>query len=157
MNMPPASVDDGRPLAPRPMAGVVKVREYTPAEADALVPQLAAWLPRLREATHEAHDLQAQLEDLVRMYGDALADPGCEAHGDAAGLREAQAEAAARARALYMEFQALGVEIKDPITGLVDFYGRREGELVYLCWKEGESTVAHWHPLVGGFAARKPL
>lgn len=135
----------------------MKVREYTVAEADALVPQIAAWLPALREATHAAHDLADQLADLERMYGPSLADPRCAAHLDAAELRTAQAEAASRARAIHMEFQSLGVEIKDPITGLVDFYGRRDGELVYLCWREGEAAVAHWHPLVGGFAARKPI
>jgi hypothetical protein len=39
----------------------------------------------------------------------------------------------------------------------VDFYGRRDGEVVYLCWRDGEDRVAHWHTLGSGFAGRRPL
>ena len=50
-----------------------------------------------------------------------------------------------------------GIEIKDLSSGLVDFYALREGELVYLCWKEGESRIQWWHPVAGGFTTRKKL
>ena len=41
--------------------------------------------------------------------------------------------------------------------GLVDFPHRRNGRVVNLCWKYGETTVAHWHGLDEGFANRRPL
>jgi hypothetical protein len=50
-----------------------------------------------------------------------------------------------------------GIEIKDLATGLVDFYAVRKGELVYLCWKEGESGIHWWHPVTGGFGTRQKL
>lgn len=54
-------------------------------------------------------------------------------------------------------FGELGCELKDVDKGLVDFYTVREGNLVYLCWKEGEETISHWHTLEEGFPGRKQL
>lgn len=135
----------------------MRPREYTVAEANALLPRVRAWVHELREAVHRAEFLAEQVDDLRAMHGDALADPRRPEHAEHAVLRAELAEAETRVRALRMEFRTAGVEVKDPIVGLVDFYGRRDGDLVYLCWKDGEPDVAHWHPLVGGFAARKPL
>ena len=55
------------------------------------------------------------------------------------------------------ELVKLGVEMKDPFVGLVDFRcwaGNRE---VYLCWRLGEAEVGHWHELDAGFAGRQTL
>lgn len=60
--------------------------------------------------------------------------------------------------ALVRELSALGVEVKDPDAGLVDFRTSRDGEEVYLCWRLGEGDrIAWWHTIEGGFAARRPL
>jgi len=55
------------------------------------------------------------------------------------------------------ELRALGVELKDGLIGLVDFPSLRDDRIVYLCWKLGESEVAHWHELDSGFSGRKSL
>jgi hypothetical protein len=47
--------------------------------------------------------------------------------------------------------------LKDLDTGLVDFYSLRGSEIVFLCWKEGEAEIKHWHSLKGGFSTRKPI
>ena len=51
----------------------------------------------------------------------------------------------------------MGCLVKDLDAGLVDFYGVRDGEPVFLCWQFGEPVVAHWHPVEGGFASRQPI
>jgi len=51
----------------------------------------------------------------------------------------------------------LGVEVKDVNRGLLDFPSIYRGQVVYLCWSIGEERVGYWHPLDGGFAARRPL
>src|SRR5207248_1457868 len=56
-----------------------------------------------------------------------------------------------------LELEDLGVLVKDPGSGLVDFLSYREGELVELCWKLGEAQVEHWHRIGEGFPGRKPL
>ena len=53
--------------------------------------------------------------------------------------------------------KGVGVELKDPFSGLVDFPAWRHGHEVYLCWRLGEPDVAHWHELDAGFAGRRPL
>ncbi len=51
----------------------------------------------------------------------------------------------------------LGVWVKDPARGLLDFPSDRNGEVVELCWLHGEREVAHWHRIGAGFAGRQPL
>ncbi len=50
-----------------------------------------------------------------------------------------------------------GCLVKDVEKGLVDFYGLSGDRLIFLCWQMDEAEVGHWHPLAGGFAARRPL
>ncbi|MGA2496529.1 MAG: DUF2203 domain-containing protein [Tepidisphaeraceae bacterium] len=54
------------------------------------------------------------------------------------------------------ELTKLGVELKDPETGLVDFPGVHQGREVWLCWRLGEEKVEFWHELQAGFAKRQP-
>ena len=55
------------------------------------------------------------------------------------------------------ELSAIGVELKDFDTGLIDFPGRHQGRDVYLCWKLGEEKVAHWHELHTGYTGRQSV
>jgi len=57
----------------------------------------------------------------------------------------------------WQEVEELGAVLKDPKIGLLDFYGRVDGKLVWLCWKYGENEVAHYHGLDEGYAARKAI
>jgi hypothetical protein len=56
-----------------------------------------------------------------------------------------------------LNLNSLGIQLKGPLEGLIDFPSYREGELVELCWKLGEEKVAHWHRVGEGFGGRKPL
>lgn len=53
------------------------------------------------------------------------------------------------------QINRLGVQVKDPGTGLCDFPARFEGRDILLCWKVGEAQVEWWHDLTGGFRARR--
>ena len=55
------------------------------------------------------------------------------------------------------ELEDLGVKLRDIDTGLLDFPAKRFGEVVYLCWKYGESTIEFWHTQSEGFASRKSI
>lgn len=76
-----------------------------------------------------------------------------------ATFRERRSEPLAmEIRALLAELEGLGVEVKDPATGLVDFRTTRRGREVYLCWRLGEpDRILYWHDLEAGFAGRKAL
>jgi hypothetical protein len=55
------------------------------------------------------------------------------------------------------ELDNLGVQLKDPHTGLVDFPAWMDGHEVLLCWRLGEEKVSYWHEIEAGFAGRKQL
>jgi hypothetical protein len=51
-----------------------------------------------------------------------------------------------------------GILIREMGRGLIDFpHLRASGEEVYLCWRLGEKTIAHWHHLEDGFAGRQSI
>src|SRR5215471_21644535 len=58
---------------------------------------------------------------------------------------------------LVQEIHALGCICKGVEEGLVDFPCSLGEEIVFLCWRYGEESVAHWHRVEEGFAGRRPL
>jgi hypothetical protein len=52
---------------------------------------------------------------------------------------------------------ALGLTLRDIERGLVDFPALVAGRQVWLCWREGESSIGWWHDLDTGFDGRRPL
>ncbi len=51
-----------------------------------------------------------------------------------------------------------GIIVKGVEEGLVDFPAlRKNGEEVFLCWKEGEDDIDFWHSLSGGYRGRRPI
>lgn len=126
-------------------------RRFTVAEANELLPSIIPVLEELR-------DLAARL----RKIRDELAgvSPAGRRNGQANRVLQLETEAAAaapRADELLRQLYAMGVEVKDPSTGLIDFRSLRGGEEVYLCWRLGEGRIAWWHDLESGFQGRRPL
>lgn len=120
-------------------------RVFTPAEADALLPELRESLARIRYA-------RSRLIASARVVRERVAaDPGGIA-GDPGHV-----EAAAVLRRELGRLAELGVVLRDPQVGLVDFPGELDGHRVWLCWRLGEQRVAHYHELDSGFAGRRPL
>jgi hypothetical protein len=59
---------------------------------------------------------------------------------------------------IIQSLQDEGILVKGIEEGLVDFPAlRKNGMEVFLCWKEGESAIAYWHSLEGGFRGRQPI
>ena len=55
------------------------------------------------------------------------------------------------------ELKSLRIELKDYLTGLLDFPCLMDGREVFLCWRLGEPEVSFWHELDKGFAGRKRI
>ncbi|HLX59669.1 MAG TPA: DUF2203 domain-containing protein [Planctomycetota bacterium] len=56
------------------------------------------------------------------------------------------------------ELERMGIELKDYRIGLLDFYSRYDGRIVYLCWKSDEGdTLTYWHDLQAGFRGRQRI
>jgi hypothetical protein len=132
----------------------VKRKYFTVAEANARLPLVRAIV---RDIAALAQDLRERHERLSRVQ-----PPARGALGDAyqEELRHAQAEfdrEQERIQEYERELRDLGIELKDPYIGLVDFPARMDGREVYLCWRLGEPEVAYWHDLEAGFAGRQKL
>lgn len=127
---------------------------FTVAEANATLPLLRSIL---RDVTDLARDLSERHERLSRVQSPARGHLG-EAHREELKQIEAEFERGQeRMRELIQELQGLGVELKDPQTGLVDFRAIMDDHEVYLCWRLGEADVSHWHELDAGVAGRQKL
>jgi hypothetical protein len=133
----------------------VAERLFEPDEVQALIPALARAMEALRRAHQEAAAIAARLDGERERIGRA----GGGIIDRAAWQRDtARAEACTeRVKARIAEIHAMGGVIKDLALGLVDFPHRREGRVVNLCWKYGETAIGHWHGLDEGYASRKPL
>lgn len=127
----------------------MRVRLFTPEEAKALLPSVRPLLAELRSVYHEYGFAREQWEELEATGSDPVDEGAWHAKADALGER---------VMALVGELREMGVEVKDPTLGLVDFQARRaDGTTVYLCYRDDEPTIAHWHPLDTGFTGRRPL
>jgi hypothetical protein len=126
------------------------LRLFTLDEANELLPRIRPLLEALRTIVDELSPLETRItEQEWRVRGNGRrVETGL--YRQAQRLRE-------RAAGQVGELQQLGVELKDPRTGLIDFPSQREGRVVYLCWMLDEPAVEFWHPLDTGFAGRRPL
>ncbi len=71
---------------------------------------------------------------------------------------EKQVETAAmRLDKLIDELHAIGCDLKDPQSGLIDFWARHEERDVLLCWKSGEKQIGFWHEVEAGFEGRRAV
>lgn len=134
-------------------------RFFSPEEARAVVPRLKPLLAQLRDAFHQYRFARAQVDELLSFYAeDPEEAPGHPQAEEMRRWRGEAVEADARVRLLLAEINELGADVKDPVLGLVDFYHRRpDGEVVLLCYRDDEDTIAYWHPIETGFAGRRPL
>ena len=53
--------------------------------------------------------------------------------------------------------RGLGVLLKDPDSGLLDFPHERDGRVVFLCWHPPEERIGYWHEIQAGYRGRQPL
>lgn len=129
-------------------------RLFTPAEANSALDEVRPVAERLvavRERMRELEQAQASLVTAIGGNGAGYA---------ASDLRAAQDELrglSAAAGACLERLEELGVTIKDPDLGLLDFPALRDGEDVELCWHVGEEAVGFWHRIGEGYAGRKPI
>jgi hypothetical protein len=123
---------------------------------NALVPRLNALMASQMDRRSE---IERRLERLAKLLG-AVPDSIDVEEGDPAPVRELKldlVEKVERYQSAWSEVEEMGAVLKDPRTGLVDFYGLMDGKLVWLCWKYGEDGVSHYHGLDEGFSGRKPI
>ena len=129
-------------------------RLFTAAEANAALPQVRPAVADLRRAIAE---VRASAPAVEAFAARAAATGGTQPSGDERVARDRFRVAEEAAGNALERLHEIGVLVKDADRGLVDFPSLRDGEVVELCWLDGEPEVAYWHPIGAGFAGRQPL
>jgi hypothetical protein len=122
-------------------------RLFTPAEANQVLDDLRPIVSDLMRARARLVEMQPALAPILEKL---LGNGGNRVTAELLETFE-------RLRADVRAIEARGVIVKDLESGLLDFPSERSGEVVFLCWRYGEASVAHWHPVDSGFAGRQPL
>ncbi|HET9781415.1 MAG TPA: DUF2203 domain-containing protein [Candidatus Dormibacteraeota bacterium] len=132
-----------------------RLRTYTVEEANRELPRVRAIVAQIAELSA----LRPDLEEQLRMADYAVKRPG--ANGDDRERQQQARDAVNGAEEellkAVLNLNSLGIQLKGPLEGLIDFPSYRDGELIELCWKLGEERVEHWHRIGEGFAGRKKL
>lgn len=131
------------------------MKVYTVEEAAAVLPKVVPLVVELRDAFVALRALQTTIQVHSRGAsgdGNLLADP----FGANEGENEIE-RLNARVRQAAAQLEELGIEVKDPERGLIDFIHEREGRTVYLCYLLGEPGIGYWHEINAGFAGRQGL
>ena len=133
------------------------VRFFTIDEANDLIPVLEA---KLRECDRILLEIRAvgELTDDIEWYwGDSIREEGNPDRGEYLKLEKEKGARIDRWNNAIQEINRLGVILKNPDMGLIDFYSSREGQVILLCWQRGEMEIHYWHTLEGGYSGRRPL
>jgi hypothetical protein len=131
-------------------------RVFTISEVNALIPALSSLV---QDQLREQSEIEHGLAELVRLTGEpprSLQIAGRDS-SEVVRLKHDLKKRIARYETGWQRVQKWGGVIKDPQAGLVDFYGRVDGKLVWLCWRYGEDTLGYYHELTAGYSGRRPL
>jgi hypothetical protein len=119
-------------------------------------------LPRVRRIVAQIAELSALLPDLedqarIAQYESKRPGAGLEDRERQQHARDAVGGAEIELLKAVANLNGMGIQLKGPLEGLIDFPSYRDGELVELCWKLGEERVGHWHRIGEGYSGRKKL
>jgi len=132
-----------------------EMKTFTLDEAQALLPVLEALLKRAIDGKKAAESIEGRLQELSRkifLSGGLFVDVASVRRQRAALESHVQA-----AKDSVAEIDAIGVQVKDLDTGLLDFPCQLDGNIVLLCWRLGEGSIDFWHTVEDGFRGRQPI
>jgi hypothetical protein len=131
------------------------MKTFTLDEAQSLLPVLESLLKRAMEGRRAAQLVESELNELPqRIY----LSGGMRVNSALVAKQRAEVEENLKqAQESLAEIDAIGVQVKDLDSGLLDFPCRINDQIVLLCWRMGERTIEHWHTVEAGFQGRQPV
>lgn len=122
---------------------------FTLEEANQLLPYVREELSFLQETKRAFHKTYLQREQIRKMQ---------PVNEEELFALECQLEfMEMEARMHLNHLMTKGIQVKDIDIGLFDFPALMNGEEVLLCWRDGESSITHYHGLYDGFSGRKQI
>lgn len=131
------------------------MRTFTLPEAQTLIPVLDSLLQRAQAAaavaTAREHALQS-LSQAIFLSGGLRVDLP-----EVARVKAEHNTAVGEAKDALEEINSIGVEVKDLMTGLLEFPYQLDEEVVMLCWLQGQNKITEWHKAEASWDERQPL
>jgi hypothetical protein len=131
------------------------MKTFTLEEAQSLLPVLESLLKRAIDGKVSAQTAESGLNEVAqRIYFAG----GMRVNAPDVALQRAELEShLKRVRESIAEIDAIGVQVKDIESGLLDCPCRIDDEVVLLCWRMGEPVIEHWHTMEAGYQGRQPV
>lgn len=134
-----------------------KKKYFTVAEANQRLPLVRAIVGDIVRLYNDVHERRERLAKLRQLPGSHKRDTSTP-HGEELQQMEDDLDRdIEKLQGFVDELEQLGVELKDPVIGLIDFRTKIDGREAYLCWKLGEGEIAWWHDLNSGYKGRQSL
>ena len=130
---------------------------FTLEEANRALAQAAPLVERLQGLQRSIVETNEHLDEATRKLSQGNGYPIKDVKAQLQELTQRQLGYLEEFQQALERLESLGAVLKDLNMGLIDFYGHRQGELVFLCWRRGEEEIRFWHRLEEGFAGRQPL
>jgi len=130
---------------------------YTLEEANRTLPLVKAIVKDIVNLYGDVHDRRERLAKVRQLPGNETRDEESFYSEELEDIEKEIDKDIDRLKEFADELHHLGVELKDPIVGLIDFRCLMDGREVYLCWKLEEDEIAYWHELDSGFQGRQSL
>jgi hypothetical protein len=127
------------------------------AEANQALAQVAPIVSQLQGLMRSIAETASQLDEAAGKLAHGNGYPLQEIRQEIERLTKHQLDLVEAFQSAFKQLEGLGCVLKDLHQGLVDFYAMGEGELVFLCWRQGEEHIRFWHDLESGFTGRQPL
>lgn len=131
------------------------MRTFTLPEANTLLPVLDSLLKRAQAAAAVAASRELSLGGLAQaifLTGGLRVDLP-----EVARIKAEHTAAVAQVKDAVEEMEAIGVEVRDLSSGLLEFPYQLDDDLVMLCWLQGEQQITHWHAAGATWDERQPL
>ena len=130
---------------------------FTVEEANACLPKVKELLAALRAQVAKIISKEAQIDFAELLAASPDGTLSAQAQSRLSGELDELNTWVRDFQTTLKAFEQVGCLLKDLDEGLIDFYAMRGGEMVFLCWKDGEDRVGHWHRLEEGFPGRQRL
>jgi hypothetical protein len=138
-------------------AQIERMKQFTVAAANRTLPLVRMIVSDIVELYRDVRERRDRLAAMERGKGQIAVRPGDPYREEVEQVQRDLHKDEERLQGFVNELQEIGVELKDPTSGLVDFPTSVNGQAAYLCWKLGEPEVGHWHGVDAGFSGRQPL
>lgn len=129
---------------------------FTVASANRTLPLVRAIVGDIVTLYRDVTERKTRLQGL-RRRGNSKSQPSDPYREEVEQFQQELDQDMARLQGYVEELNDIGIELKDPAAGLVDFPTFMDGKSAYLCWQLGESEVQFWHSVEAGYSNREPI